>query len=125
MICRLQLIQLLSTVCSAPPPRRGFGGISPQTNLQGPKLERGTLQYISGAFVNNIKPSRTKAKLPYWKLSSDGFESAAYLSFVHKKTNLTQMKQEFKYLRAQWHSQPKILFGSKCLILGELQHFVW
>jgi len=29
------------------------------------------------------------------------------------------MKQEFKYLRAQWHGQPKILGGSKCLILGE------
>jgi len=29
------------------------------------------------------------------------------------------MKQEFEYLRAQRHSQPKILGGSKCLILGE------
>jgi len=26
------------------------------------------------------------------------------------------MKQEFKYLRAQWHGQPKIFGGSKCLI---------
>jgi len=33
------------------------------------------------------------------------------------------MKQEFKYLRAQWHGQPKILSGSKCLILGEQQYF--
>jgi len=29
MIRRLQLIQLLSTVCSVPSPRRGFGGLSP------------------------------------------------------------------------------------------------
>jgi len=29
------------------------------------------------------------------------------------------MKQEFKYLRAQWHGQPKILGGSKCLTSGE------
>ena len=32
---------------------------------------------------------------PLLKLSSDGSESAAYPSFVHKKPNLTQMKQEF------------------------------
>jgi len=37
------------------------------------------------------------------------------------KPNLTQMKQEFIYLRAQWHGQPKILSGLKCLILGEQQ----
>jgi len=34
------------------------------------------------------------------------------------------MKQEFKYLRAQWHRQPKILGGSECLLLGEQQYFV-
>jgi len=68
---------------------------------------------------------RTDTKLPYWKLSNHGFESAAYSSFVHKKTNLTQMKQEFKYFRAQLHSQPKILYEAKCLILGEQQYFVW
>jgi len=37
-----------------------------------------------------------KRKPPYRKLSSDRSESAAYSSFVHKKPNLTQMKQEFK-----------------------------
>ena len=61
----------------------------------------------------------------YRKLSSDRSESAAYSSFVHKKPNLTQMKQEFKYLRAQWHGMPEILGGSKCFILGEQQYFVW
>jgi len=66
-----------------------------------------------------------KRKAPYWKRSSNGSESAAYSSFVHKKPNLTQMKQEFKYLRAQWHDQPKILGWSKCLISGEQQHIVW
>jgi len=65
-----------------------------------------------------------KRKPPYRKLSSDRSESAAYSSFVYKKPNLTQMKQEFKYLRAQWHGMPKILGGSKCLILGEQQYFV-
>jgi len=65
-----------------------------------------------------------KRKTPYRKLSRDGSESAAYSSFVHKKPNLAQMKQEFKYIRAQWHDQPKILGGSKCLILGEQQYFV-
>jgi len=34
------------------------------------------------------------------------------------------MKQKFKYLREQWHGQPKILGGSKCLILCEQQYFV-
>jgi len=32
------------------------------------------------------------------------------------------MKQEFKYLHAQWHGQPKKLGGSKSLILREQQH---
>ena len=53
------------------------------------------------------------------KISSDGSESAAS-SFAHKKPNLTQMKQEFKYLHEQWHGQPKVLGGSKCLILFEI-----
>jgi len=35
------------------------------------------------------------------------------------------MKQEFEYLRAQRHGHPKILGGSKCLILGEQQYCVW
>jgi len=44
-----------------------------------------------------------KTQSPQLKLSSDCSESAAYPSFVHKKPNLTLMKQEFKYLCAQWH----------------------
>jgi len=59
------------------------------------------------------------------QLSSYGSETAAYSFFVHKKPNLTQMKQEFKYLRAQWHGQLKILGWSKCLILGDQQYIVW
>jgi len=39
-----------------------------------------------------------QAQSPYWKFSSDGSESAVY-----SQEDLTQMKQEFKYLRAQWH----------------------
>jgi len=34
------------------------------------------------------------------------------------------MKQELKYLHAQWLDQTKILDGSKCLILDEQQYFV-
>jgi len=34
------------------------------------------------------------------------------------------MKQNVKYLRAQWHGQPKIMGESKCLILCEQQYFV-
>ena len=41
---------------------------------------------------------RRNAKPHYWKHSSDGSESAAYSSLVNKKPNLTQMKQEYKYL---------------------------
>jgi len=33
------------------------------------------------------------------------------------------MKQEFKYLRAQWHSQSKILYGSKCSIFKKWHDF--
>jgi len=52
--------------------------------------------YKSVEFVNfkNGKPPRKNAK-PLMKLPSDDSESAAYPSFVHKKPNLTQMKQEF------------------------------
>jgi len=35
------------------------------------------------------------------------------------------MKQESRYLRAHWHNQTKIVDGSKCLILGEQDCFVW
>jgi len=58
------------------------------------------------------------------KLCSNGSEPAAYSSFANKKPNLTQMKQEFKYLRAHWHDQTKIVDGSKYLILGEQDYFV-
>jgi len=34
------------------------------------------------------------------------------------------MKQKFKYLREQWHGQPKILGESKCLPLVEQQYIV-
>jgi len=78
--------------------------------------------YKSVEFLSIFRMSshpRTNAKSPYWKLSSEGSETAAYSSFVHKKPNLPQMKQEFKHLREQWHGQPKIIGGSKCLILRE------
>jgi len=127
MICRLQLIQLLSTVCSVPSPRRGFGGLCLPNKAPSPQIGTWNTTVYQWSFCQFLEyqDPRTNAKLPYWKLSSDGFGSAAYSSFVHKKTNLTQMKEEFKYLRVQWHSQPKILHGSKCLILGEQQYFVW
>jgi len=82
-----------------------------------------SVEFLS-IFRISSPPAQTQSP-PYWKLSSDGFESAAYSSFVHKKPNLTQIKQEFKYLRVRWHGQPKILNGSKCLIFGEQQCFVW
>jgi len=99
-----------------------FGGLSPPNKTPSPPDWN-----ISGVFVNfgNIKPHRTNAMPPYWKLSSDGSESADDSSFVYKKPNLTQMKQEFKYLREQWQRPPKILGVSKCLLLGEQQYFVW
>jgi len=87
----------------------------PQIKLQAPQSE--TL-LITGICVNfeNVKP-------PYRKHYSDSSECAPYSSFVLKKPNLTQMKQEFKYLRAQWHSQLKILGGSKFLIFRRATAF--
>jgi len=41
---------------------------------------------------------RTNANTPFWKLSSEDSESAVY-----SQEDLTQMKQELKYLRAQWY----------------------
>jgi len=55
---------------------------------------------------------RTNAKPPYRKPFSDGSESAAYSSFVHKKPNLTHMKQEFKYLKVRGGmASPKFWMG--------------
>jgi len=44
-------------------------------------------------FRRSSRPVKTQNSL--LKLSSDDSESAAYPSFVHKKPNLTQMKQAF------------------------------
>jgi len=60
-------------------------------------------------FQNQAPPHKRKG--PLFKFSSAGSEFATYSSFVHKKPNLTQMKQEFKYLRAQWHDQTKLWMG--------------
>ena len=101
-------------------------GLAPKQNSKPPNWNVKHYE-SSGVFINfyNIKPPRTNAKLPNWKLSSNSSESAIYSSFVHKNPNFTQMKQEFEYLRAQRHGHPKILGGSKCLILGEQQYCVW
>jgi len=53
-----------------------------------------------------------KRKAPLLKTFRCGSETAVYSSFVHKKPDLTQMKQQFIYLRAQWHGQLKIVGGS-------------
>ena len=106
--------------------RGGFGGSIPhKQSSKPPQIETWNIinQWSFCQFLEYQAPS-TNAKPPIENFSSDGSESAAYSSFVHKKPNLTQMKQEFKYLRAQWHGQPKIS-RSKCLILGEQQYFVW
>jgi len=50
--------------------------------------------------IFRVSNPRTNAKPPYWKLSSDGSESAV---LFYSQEDLTQMKQELKYLRAQWH----------------------
>jgi len=65
----------------------GFGGLSP------PNWK--VKHYVSVEFllIFTISCPRTNEKLPYWKLSGDGSESAADSSFVHKKPNLTQMKK--------------------------------
>jgi len=39
----MQIIQLFSTICSVPSPQGGFGGLSPQTKLQVPKLKHEAL----------------------------------------------------------------------------------
>jgi len=68
-------------------------------------------QFSERQFSESSTPAQTQN--PLFKHSSDGSEFAAYSSFVYKKPNLTQMKQEFKYLRAQWHDQTKIVDGSR------------
>ena len=78
--------------------------LTPKQSSKPPKLKREALlnQWRCSQFLECQAPPH-KRKPPYRKLSSD--RSVAYSSFVHKKPNLTQMKQEFKYFRAQWHAQ--------------------
>ena len=70
-------------------------------------------------------PPRKNAKPPIENFLATVLSLLLIHYFVHKKPNLTQIKEEFKYLRAQRHGQPKILEGSKCLILDDQQYFVW
>jgi len=106
---------------------RGFSGLNPPNKAPSPpnwNVKHYKLVEFLSIFRISSPPALTQSS-PHWKISSDGSESAAYSSFVHMKPNLTPMKQEFKYLRAQWHGQPKILGGSNSLTLGKQQYFVW
>ena len=71
-----------------------------QTKLQAPQIEAcDTIKSVEVLSIFRMSSHpRTNAKPPYLKPFSDGSESAAYSSFVQKKPNLIQMKQEFKYL---------------------------
>jgi len=107
-------------VCSVPSPRGALVDLAPTNKAPSPQIKTwNPINHWSFCQFLECKATCTNAKFPYWTLSSDGSETAAYSSIVHKKPNLTQMKQEFKYLREQWHGQSKILGGSKCLILLE------
>jgi len=98
-------------------------GLAPQIETWNTINQWRFVNFQNVNFQNQAPPH--KRKPPLSKFSSDGSEFAAYSSFVHKKSNLTQVKQEFKYLRAQWHDQTKIVDGSQYLILGEQEYFVW
>jgi len=84
MICRLQLIQFLSTVCSVPSAWRGFGGLSPPNKAPSPQIGTWNTTVYQWSFCQFLEyqAPRTNANLPYWKLSSDGFESA-HLLLIH------------------------------------------
>jgi len=90
--------------CSVQSPRGGgFGGLSPPNTIK-------SVAVLS--IFRMSSHSRTNAKPAYRKPFSDGSESAAYSSFVHKKPNLTQMKQEFKYLKVRsGTASPKFWVG--------------
>jgi len=83
-------------VCSAQSPRGGaLVDLALQTKLYAPQIETwNTIKSVEVLPIFRISthPS-TNAKSPYRKPFRDGCESTAYSSFVHKKPNLTQMKQ--------------------------------
>jgi len=74
--------------------------------------------------IFTINPLCTNAKPPYLNFLATVLSLLRSHLFFNKKPNLAQMKQEFKYLRAQWHDQTKIVDGSNHLILGEQEYFV-
>ena len=74
-------------------------GLALQTKLQATQIETwNTIKSVEFLSIFSVSMPLKNAKPPYWKLSSDGSESAVY-----SQEDLTQMKQEVKYLRAQWH----------------------
>jgi len=79
MICRLQLVQLLSTVCSVPSPRRCFGGLSPPKKVPSPQIGTWNTTVYQWSFCQFLEYQALphKRKDPLFKFSSDGFESAA------------------------------------------------
>jgi len=67
MICRLQLIQLLSTVRSVPSPRRGFGGLSPPNKAPSPQIRTWNTTVYQRSFCQFLEyqapPHKCKAPL--------------------------------------------------------------
>jgi len=78
-------------VCSVQSPRGGLWWTCPQIETWNTIK---SVEFLS--IFRMLSYPRTNAKPLYRKPFSDGSESAAYSSFVHNKSNLTQMKQEFK-----------------------------
>jgi len=67
MICTLQLIQLLSTVCPVPSPRRGFGGLSPANKAPSPQIGTWNTTVYQWSFCQFLEyqapPHKRKAPL--------------------------------------------------------------
>ena len=79
----------------------GFCGLSPLNKAPSPpQIETwNTINQWSFCQFLECQSPRTNAKPP----TENFLATVLSLLFIHKKPNLTQMKQELKYLRAQWH----------------------
>jgi len=71
----------------------------------------------------SIPPAQTQSSL-----MENFLATVLSLLLIHLSTKrspiLPKSNKSSNTYRAQWHRQPKILGGSKCLILGEQQYFV-
>jgi len=105
----------------------GFGGLSSQIKLQDPKIETwNTINQVEFLSIFRISSPPHKRKAPLLKTFQRQFWVCCLFIFCPQEAQSYPNETRIWILTcAAAYGQPKILGGSKCLILGEQKYFVW